>query len=261
MSKTLILFCFSIFSALSNPIELKISTRNESNIRYFEQLLERSIHSIDQQVDITYIGALNYQRQISYFEANKVNVIWRMRSKERDQKYRRIDVPLTQRKIAQRLLLVNVNNQSKFNNVKNLQDFIDSKSTGVFGENWYDVDVWRHNKLPYIELSGDMSKIYQMLHHGNRGFDYFSRSIIEIENELQAHPYLAIERNLIFSFDTDMYFYIQKDNDALYQLLTNALKSAEKQGIIEDLLFEFYGDLENKYGLAQRTHIPLSIPN
>ena len=118
--------------------------------------------------------------------------------KERDQKYRRIDVPLTQGKIAQRLLLVNINNQSKFNSVKHLQDFIDSKSTGVFGENWYDVDVWRHNKLPFIELSGNMSKIYQMLHHGNRGFDYFSRSIVEIENELKAHPYLAIERNLIF---------------------------------------------------------------
>ncbi|WP_372771300.1 hypothetical protein [Pseudoalteromonas sp.] len=261
MSKTLILFCFAIFSALSNPIELKISTRNESNIRYFEQLLERSIHSIDHQVNITYIGTLNYQRQISYFEANKVNVIWRMRTKERDQKYRRIDIPLTNGKIAQRLLLVNINNQNKFNNVKNLQDFIDSNSTGVFGENWYDVDVWRHNKLPYIELSGDMNKIYQMLHHGNRGFDYFSRSIIEIENELNVHPYLAIERNLIFSFDTDMYFYIQKDNDALYQLLTNALKSAAKQGIIEDLLYEFYGDLKNKYRLAHRTHITLSVPN
>ena len=39
-----------------------------------------------------------------------------------------------------------------------------------------------------------------------------------------------------------MYFYIQKDNDALYELLTIALKNAVNTGIIDELMFEFYGD-------------------
>lgn len=260
MSKTLILLLFVTFPVFSNSVELRISTRNEASISYFKELLERSLNAINKQAEIRYIGTLNYQRQISYFENNKINVIWRMKTAQRDKKYRRIDVPLTQGKIAQRLLLVNSKNQDSFDTVKSLQDFINTNRIGVFGENWYDVDVWRHNKLPYMELSGDISKIYQMLHRGNRGFDYFSRSIVEIENELRLHPYLAIERNLIFSFNTDMYFYIQKDNDALYELLTIALKNAVNTGIIDELMFEFYGDLQNKFDIDQRTHIQLSVP-
>ena len=245
----------------TNPItHLTLASRNPIASDYYIDLINQSLNALNHPITINRLGQLNYQRQIKYFEQGKLSLIWRMGSKARDDQYLRVNVPLTEGRIAQRLLLINPFSLADFNKVKTAQDFNTHSLIGAFGENWFDAQVWQKNNLPYVSFAGDLTKIYTMLANGNRGFNYFSRGVSEIEKEQKQYPHLIIEPNLLLSFNNDMYIYVHKNNTQLHNLLTRALSNARQNGLINQLMLEHFGDLNAKFNLNQRTHIKLELP-
>ncbi|SFD69120.1 hypothetical protein [Pseudoalteromonas denitrificans] len=247
-------------SSLLNKSVLNVSSRSNEALGYYSELLKRSLKNIGCDLTINYIGKLSYQRQNKYLKNNKLSLMWRLKSDVRDMKYLRVDEGLTNKLITHRVLFIPQATQYKYSEINNKSDFIKSNLVGVFGEGWFDVDVWRVNHLPYIELSGDREKIYSMLESKKRGFDYFSRGINEIISESKRYPNLAIEKELLFVYQNDMYFYVNKENDQLKAILEYALLQAKESGLFEALLFKYWGDIQTQLSLPSRKVIKLDMP-
>lgn len=92
-------------------LEITMSSRNQSGNEYYQTLLSRAFENAGVPYQIKHLGQINTQRQIKFFEQGKQSLIFRMRSPLRDQRYLRVDVPLTNGLIAKRLLLINENDQ------------------------------------------------------------------------------------------------------------------------------------------------------
>lgn len=241
-------------------IELTVANRNRGRNRYFTDLLEQALIEYGYKPKIEYLGVVSYQRQMVFMDDGTISLMWRLRSKARDKAFLRVDTPLTGGLIGQRVFFITKGTQHKFNNIQSLKDLQSSALVGGFGEKWFDIEVWKHNSLPYLELRGATKKIYPMLQSGNRGFDYFSRGINEILNEAKLYPEIDIEQNLLVVYPLDSYFYLGKSAVAHHKVISEAMQHAQKSGLIQRLTKTYFGELEETLKLKDRHKIHLSLP-
>lgn len=263
-----IIFCFSFNSSaqlskginLNKSITLNLSSRSYDSGGYFFELIKLALEKDGYQVTINNLGISNTQRQKKNLNNGSESLIWRLKTPLRDKNFTRVNIGLTKGLIAQRILLIRKNNQHIFSNIKNTQDFNNKNLVAAFGESWFDIEIWRHNNLPYIEFLGDRQKIYTMLASGKRNIDYFSRGINEITAEAKQYPNLNIEQSLLFCYQNDTYIYVKKDNIQLAKVLEKALTKAVKSGLLDKLIEKYWGDLKQELQLDTRTKIALDMP-
>ncbi|OUL56579.1 hypothetical protein B1199_18145 [Pseudoalteromonas ulvae] len=242
------------------PTEIKITSTTPASFAYYLELIQQSLIKAGTPLKINYQGKLNQQRQDKYFSENKLSLIIRLQSSLLDSNYLRVNVGLTRELIGKRVLLISPEHQRIFDNIHTKQDLINAGLTGGFGEGWFDATVWQYNQLPYIEFSGDKSKIFNMLASGRRHFEYFSRGVNEILHEHARYPDLAIEQHLLFEYHNDFFIYVNKDNPQLHSLLESALIQADTSGLMDELMMKHWGNLEARLNLLQRRHIDLKMP-
>jgi hypothetical protein len=248
-------------TALDKRITLNLSSRSYDNRDYFFELIKQALEDEGYLVTLNDLGIASTQRQKKHLNQNKTSLIWRLKTPLRDKNFTRVNIGLTKGFIAQRVLLIRENNQHIFNPIKNIQDLQNNHLVAAFGESWFDIAVWQHNNLPYIELLGDRQKIFTMLASGKRHIDYFSRGINEILSETKQYPNLQIEQNLLLCYQNDSYIYVKKDNHQLAEVLEKALSKAEKSGLLDKLIKKHWGNLKQELQLDSRTKITLDMPN
>ncbi|WDE06774.1 hypothetical protein SG34_007690 [Thalassomonas viridans] len=241
-------------------ITLTISNDTETNVSFYSDLLQQALLLAGYQVKVNFIGNLSYLRQIQYLQQGKIDLIWRLRTRERDEKLTRVDVGLTHGMIGQRIFLIPKGDQGRFARINNLAEFKNRKLTGGFGERWFDIEIWKYNQLPYVEIPGENRKIYPMLASKRRNIDYLSRGINEIVSEAQRFPDLEIETNLLFCYRLDMYFYLGPSATRYHRILTESLQQAEKHGLIKALIHKHWGNVEQILQLNKRQKIELQLP-
>lgn len=253
---------FSPIAAFSEQISitLNISSRNHENRNYYIELIKRSLENEGYLVTLNDLGISNTQRQKKYLNEDKLSLMWRLKTPLRDKNFTRVNIGLSKGLIAQRILLIKNKNQHAFENINNIEEFRKKNLVGAFGDGWFDIDIWRHNNLPYFEFLGDSQKIYTMLASGKRHIDYFSRGINEIMAESKQHPNLKIEQNLLLCYKNDSYIYVKKDNHQLAEVLEKALSKAEQSGLIDKLIKRHWGDLQQELQLDTRTKLTLDMP-
>jgi len=245
---------------IKKTINLNISSRSDNNRHYYITLIKQALLADGYHVNINYIGQLTANRQNKYLYENQISVIWRLQTPARDKQFLRVNVGLTNGLIAQRVLLIRPQSQKTFNSINNKSDLIEQNLTAAFGENWFDSEIWRHNKLDYVEFLGDSQKIFSMLASGRRKIDYFSRGVNEVLGEAKQHPDLTIEKNLLICYQNDSYFYVKKDNIALKKILEQALIKAKESGLYDKLLAQYWGDLNTQLNLDSRRKVILEMP-
>ena len=229
---------------------------------YYHELLKEALKQAG--VKATYDTPRYPQLRIkNLLDVGKVTLYWMVESEERNKKYLPIRVNLTNGLIGKRILFIRKKDQIKFNAIKNIEDFRLLSMTGGMGEGWFDVKVWAHNKLKYKEQSGNWRKIYKMLAQ-NREYDYFSRGLNEILMEAKDHPELHIEQNLAFIYDRDFRFYMSRSGENARPQhrikVEEALKSAEKSGLIKELVEKYWGNIFQKLNYSNRTMLYLNTP-
>ena len=249
-----------IFAANKDPPRLTISIGSDGNEKYFIELLQLAFSQAGETAIIETLSGLTHKRETLYLQAGKLTLVWRLASQQRDKLFKRVNIGLTGGKIGQRVFFIVPGEQHRFAGVKTAQDMIDRKLVGGFGENWFDIVIWRFNRLPSVELPGSTDKIFSMLEKGNRGFDYFSRGITEILAESQHHPELAIESSLLFKYNLDFYFYLSRRAAQFAYTLEYQLKVLQQQGVMEQLMHKHFGDLEQRLNLKERQVIQLALP-
>jgi membrane-bound lytic murein transglycosylase MltF len=93
-----------------------------------------------------------------------------------------------------------------------------------------------------------------------RGIDYFPRGANEITAEAKDNPDLAIEPKLLLVYPRDFRFYLSKNNASLKATLETALAAAEKSGLQQKLVYEFFGPAIADLNLDKRIKIALKNP-
>jgi ABC-type amino acid transport substrate-binding protein len=94
----------------------------------------------------------------------------------------------------------------------------------------------------------------------NRGIDYFPRGANEVAAEAKDNPDLAIEPKLLLVYPRDFRFYLSKNNASLKATLETALAAAEKSGLQQKLVTEFFGPAIAGLNLDKRIKIELKNP-
>ena len=87
-----------------------------------------------------------------------------------------------------------------------------------------------------------------------------ARGVPEIVAEAQAHPALAIEHHLLFSYPRDMRFYLTPRAGQHRAVIESALKAAQASGLKRRIIAQHFGAAIRSLGLDQRRRILLQAP-
>jgi hypothetical protein len=186
-----------------------------------------------------------------------IDVVFAGSTTEREQKYLPVRFPLLRGLNGWRIPLVQKGQELLFRDILTLQQFKQLKP-GQF-HTWSDTQVLLANGIEVVKGT-DYEGLFGMLALGR--FDYFPRSVLEIENEYSAHKNLAItiEKNTIIHYPTAYYFYVSKENSRLAKDLEKGLELALKDGSLTKIFNHFYGKTVNKVRDTQRRIIKLKNP-
>ncbi len=250
---------YSLISGISD-VQLNLPTFKDGSHHYYHELLQQSLSQAGHHVTIRETPHQPQTRTIQDLIDSRISLYWLICTAERDQLFTPIKIKLTEGMIGRRVLLIPQNQQKIYNSITTLNEFRQLNVVGVFGTNWFDAEVWKHNRLLFIIKNGDWREIYRPLAENNRGIDYFSRGIIEILAEHKLHPYLDIEQRLLFEYDNDFCFYLSDAASRYQKVIEHSLKLAESSGLKASLIKKYWGNDLEALNVNSRITLKLESP-
>jgi len=124
---------------------------------------------------------------------------------------------------------------------------------------WSDTKILESNGIKVLKGSKFLG-LFTMLE--KERFDYFPRSMLEVEEEYQRfkHHGIIIEPNIILHYPTAYYFYVSKQNVELHNDIRNGLELAIADGRLNTLFKQHFGDIITRINLKNRRLIELNNP-
>lgn len=249
--------CLDVAAA---PMELTIPGAPFPQHAFFHELLKESLASDGQKVTLNSVKDLPQSRAYAMLEAGELSIFWGLQTKERDAKFVRIGNRLTNGLYGSRVAFVRRGQENMFQKVRTVADLQQSGLVAGFGQIWYDVEVWKANGLKTYTPSGDWRVLFGMVAAGQRGIDYFPRSILEIVDEAANRPSLAIEPHVLMTYNHDAFYYLSQQHAHLKPLIEKALASAESSGLKERLIKKHFGHIRQQLNLDKRVVLTLKNP-
>lgn len=186
-----------------------------------------------------------------------VHVIWSYSTTELEARLLPIRVSIDKGLFGWRLLFVRKVDLAKFAKIVTLKDFTELKT--VQGHDWPDKKILEANGLSTHDAL-HVQNMFSMLQLGR--VDYFPRSIVEIweeQNNRQAAD-VVVEPTLLLHYPSTIYFWVNKKNTSLHQVLTKGLETALRDGSLDELFDRHYGASLAKANLTGRKIIELNNP-
>lgn len=197
----------------------------------------------------------NEARGEMLLKSGKVDFQFLSVTKKREQELRSIRIPIYYGLLGCRLLLVPKQKMESYSQVKNVSQL--RTFVGGHGSNWGDLSVYGDNQLP-VKTSPEYGTLFKMLSGGR--FDYFHRGVSEIWSELDRwNKELAIAESIAIFYKLPVYFYVNKDNKELGDLIENSFLKAQKQenNVFKKIFLQFHGEMIKKANLDKRNMIVL----
>lgn len=254
-----LLFCVAAVTQ-SEPLELHLPVSGEASQHYYLSLLQTALRGNGDRVTLAPLPDMPNPRISQLLEHGDIDVYWFLRTPERDQRFLRVDIPLTEGMIGRRILLVPPGKSEVLRSVRTLDDL---KATGLvagLASGWYDNRIWEHNGLPASEQQSSTRNLLRLISLDSRGLDYMPRGATEVLDEAKQHPALTVDPYLVLSYPNDFYFYVSPKKPALQAKLTRALRQAEKSGRKHQLFEASYGPALRQLKLPLRREIRLTLP-
>lgn len=186
-----------------------------------------------------------------------IDVMFGSASLERIELYRAVPFPIMRGLMGLRVALVSKEGKNKLQHIYSLSALAKLR-VGQF-MTWSDTEILRANNFN-VETGSDMDGLYQMLARGR--IDYFPRSILEVEQNLQQYAQLQLEMDphILLYYPTAVYFYVAKDNKALADTLLCGLEQAQQDGQLNKLFNQYYGGLLQQLQIDKRRVFILNNP-
>lgn len=165
-----------------------------------------------------------------------LDVDWRVTSREREEQFLAVRVPLLKGLSGYRVLLIREGDQQRFDAVRTLEDL--GRLKAGQGRGWVDVDILRANGLPVVEVDG-YDTLFFLLAQGR--FDYFPRNVSEVVEEAQTQRGrgLVVEKGLLLHYPVAEYFFVSRQNRTLADRLDRGLALALSDGSFDELFRGF----------------------
>jgi hypothetical protein len=186
-----------------------------------------------------------------------IDVFWTMSHPERERQLLPVRVPLERGLVGWRLALVRRADRERWRDLRRL-DELARASAGQMSD-WPDTEILRANGLPVV-TSSHYQGLFEMLAAGR--FDYFPRSIIEIDAELAAYHHLGleIEPRLLLHYPAALYLYVNPHRPQLAEALRAGMEALVADGTFERLSRRQFGALPQQHHVAERQVLRLSNP-
>lgn len=260
LRSVLIYWCAASFVLLvlvipvsAEPIRIPVkvqSTELEQPSDYFTTLLAMALNASkadNEEIDIIFSPrAYPQARRIKMLQNDKSNfVMWTMTDRERERQLRPIRIPLFKGLFGYRVLLIRKQEQARFDKVKTLQDL--TPFLGGQGAHWPDTPILQANGLR-LTTAETAESLFRMINA--KRFDYFPRGVSEVWLELlqRKEPNLAVEENILFYYPADIYFFVNKENEALAQRIEKGMEALIDNGKFDQF---FYHHPRVSLGLEQ----------
>ncbi|MBC3765913.1 diguanylate cyclase [Neptunicella marina] len=227
--------------------------------RYYSALLQLALENADSKLSLqpVSIPTMPQGRSVTLLKSGVYDVHWMVSNIQRESALLPIRIPLYKGLIGWRMLLINQSKQRAFTAdmpLKKLQTLIAGQ-----GVDWPDTDILKHNGFR-VETSATTQSLQNMLSL-NR-VDYFPRSVIEIwqERDELATSNVDIQADLVLQYPMAVYFFVNKDNRDLHDILYQGLKIAVENGEFEQLFQQFFADVLQQADLPNKRIIKLENP-
>lgn len=234
--------------------------QQDSQIRYFVELLRLALarSGTSYQLQPTRSEMVQSRALLEMTgEAPAIDVFWTMTDRQREASLLPVRIPIERGLIGWRLALVRRVDRERFSHVRDLADL--AQHTAGQMHDWPDTEILRANRLP-VFASTHYQGLFQMLARGR--FDYFPRSIFEIDAELAAYPdlELAIDPHLLLHYPAALYLFVRPGRPRLAADLARGMEALTSDGTLERLAQQQFGALMRRHRLDQRRVITLKNP-
>jgi hypothetical protein len=190
-------------------------------------------------------------------EQPSIDVFWTMSDAQRERSLLPVRVPLERGLIGWRLALVRRDELVRFEAVRSLAEL--ARFTAGQMHDWPDTEILRSNGLP-VYTSTHYQGLFEMLGKGR--FDYFPRSIMEVDAELQAFPGqdLVIAPRLLLHYPAALYLFVRPGRPRLAEDLRRGMEALVADGTFERLSQRQFGPLLARHRTDQRRVLRLHNP-
>lgn len=190
--------------------------------------------------------------------AREISVLWSMTDASRESQLRPIRIPIYKGLIGLRLFLVGKDNVQQVATIDSLTGLRTLKM--VQGKDWPDTKILQFNGFDVVS-SAIYDKLFGMLNDGQA--QLFPRSVVEIWLEQdtfgQQYP-IEVEQSMGIYYPTAVYFFVNKKNTVLANLLQTGLEKALADGTFDELFERHYRGYLDNANLTKRSIFELENP-
>lgn len=255
----LIILLFASGAARAEQVlHLRAPSLSEGSHVYYHELMVRAFAAEGIELRIDPVQNPPKARLGMMLAKGDLAITWMVQSAERDRKHVRVNVPLTNGMVGQRVLMIRPQDQHLFDQVRTLDDLQGLGLRAGMGRDWAEQEIWQRNGLAVTSPSGDWRRLFDMLSVGGRDVDYIPRALSEILIDAPAHPDLAVEHKLLLVYDRDVRFYLSPLAAGLAPVLERGLRRLRESGELEMLLDKHFGRSLSIMHVERRTVLHLA---
>lgn len=234
--------------------------QQEGQVSYFVELMRQALAraGASYRLEATSLSMVQSRALIELAKPeSSIDVFWTMSHPEREQHLLPVRIPLERGLIGWRLALVRRTERERLAGVRDLAGLARFQAGQM--PDWPDTEILRANGLQVL-TSTHYEGLFQMLAAGR--FDYFPRSIMEIDAELAAYPHLdlVIEPRLLLHYPAALYLYVNPWRPRLAEELRRGMELLVRDGSFERLSQQQFGGLIARHQVAARQVLRLRNP-
>lgn len=191
-------------------------------------------------------------------ESSRLDLVWSTTSRSREQAIVPLRVPLDRGLLGWRVALIRREDQAQWLKPPTLAALA-LRRAGQ-GLHWPDTEILRANGLDVVTaLSG--RQLLDMLHR--RRIDYFPRSVLEVQGELESYAplNLVVAPGFVLRYPAASYAFLSPKLRKLAPPLTQALEALVRDGSLERVFRRHFHARLMALELAQRQLIALKNPS
>jgi len=221
MKKSVSVFVLSFFCSFVYAAEKIVVWERTFNKPFFQDTLNNLSSLTEAEFGaVTFVPSRKMEQGRAFSELLKgnIDIFISAADSSREELAKVIYVPIDRGLLGFRVCLVNKSAQN-FNAIRTPNQFIENKLTIGLGSKWPDRKVYEDNNFSVI-TSPVYNSLFSML--GQKRFDCFSRSVNEVDAELNqyANTNIKLDNNIVFIYPNADFIYVNPNNPRLHRRLS-----------------------------------------